>query len=136
MHTEIITLDNKGLRKFGLTTGVIVIILFGLFLPWVFDANSLPLWPWIVAAALWLPALIWPRTLNPVYHVWMRIGHALGWINSRIILGLVFYIVLLPMGLIMRALGKDPMARKHDKSASSYRIASQQEPKERMEKPF
>jgi hypothetical protein len=136
LNTPIEPLDKKGLRKFGLTTGLIVILLFGLLLPWLFDAQSMPRWPWIIAALLWVPALVWPPLLGPVYTTWMKIGHALGWVNSRIILGIVFYTVLLPMGLIMRLLGKDPMARKHDKSAPSYRIASHQEPPERMEKPF
>nr|MDJ0832323.1 SxtJ family membrane protein [Gammaproteobacteria bacterium] len=122
MQTMIPELDNQGLRKFGITTGIIVALLFGLALPWLFDAQSLPLWPWIISGLLWAPALIYPRILNPVYRGWMKIGHALGWINSRIILGLVFYVMVLPMGLIMRLFGKDPMTRKLDQSVSSYRV--------------
>jgi hypothetical protein len=60
----------------------------------------------------------------------------LGWVNTRIILGVLFYVKILPMGLIMRLCGIDPMARKHDKSASSYRIKSMSVAKERLEKPF
>jgi len=129
-------LDNKGLRKFGITTGVIIVVLFAAFFPWVFDAETMPIWPWIVAGILWLPALFMPNSLRPVYTVWMRIGHAIGWVNTRIILGLVFYIVVLPMGLIMRMFGKDPMARKYDKAASSYRVKTVSEPKDRLEKPY
>ena len=128
-------LDNKGLRNFGLTTGAIVVALFAFFFPWVFDAN-MPLWPWILAGALWVPALLMPGVLQPVYTRWMKIGHAIGWVNTRIILGLLFYVMVLPMGLILRLFGKDPMARKQDASASSYRIKSVREPRERLEKPF
>ena len=134
--TNIPKLDDKGLRKFGLTTGVIIVILFTLFFPWVFDMATMPLWPWVLAGLLWLPALIMPSVLRPVYTTWMKIGHAIGWVNTRIILGLLFYVMILPMGLIMRLFGKDPMARKTDKSASSYRIKSSSEAKERLEKPF
>lgn len=136
MQSEIPQLDDRGLRKFGITTGVIVVVLFALLFPWVFDIETMPLWPWIIAAALWLPALLWPRLLNPVYRVWMKIGMALGWVNSRIILGLVFYVLILPMGLIMRLFGKDPMRRQYDSASQSYRIPSQREPRERMEKPY
>ena len=136
MTTNIPTLDNKGLRKFGFTTGAIIVVLFALFFPWLLDIETMPLWPWILAGLLWLPALLIPAALRPVYTTWMKIGHGIGWVNTRIILGVLFYVLVLPMGLIMRLFGKDPMARKRDKSASSYRIKSVSEPKDRLEKPF
>ncbi len=129
-------LDNKGLRKFGLTTGAIIVLLFAFFFPWVFDVATMPMWPWIIAGALWLPALLMPAVLRPVYTTWMKIGHGIGWVNTRIILGVLFYVLVLPMGLVMRLFGKDPMARKQDESASSYRIESVSEPKDRLEKPY
>ena len=133
---DIPELDNAGLRKFGLTTGAIIVVLFALFFPWVFDMERMPLWPWILAGVLWVPALLVPAILRPVYTTWMKIGHGLGWVNSRIILGILFYVLILPMGLIMRLFGNDPMARKRDESASSYRIESISEPKDRLEKPY
>lgn len=136
MTTNIPALDSKGLRKFGFTTGAIIVVLFVVFFPWVFDAATMPVWPWVIAGLLWVPALFVPKSLQPVYTTWMRIGHAIGWVNTRIILGLVFYILVLPMGLIMRMFGKDPMARKYDKSVSSYRVKTVHEPKERLEKPY
>ena len=130
------TLDNLGLRKFGLTTGAIIVVLFAFLFPWIFDMATMPIWPWLIAGLLWVPALLIPRVLRPVYTTWMKIGHGIGWVNTRIILGVLFYVLVLPMGLIMRLFGKDPMARKLDKSASSYRINSVSEPKDRLEKPF
>ena len=130
------TLDNAGLRKFGLITGAIIVVLFAFFFPWVFDMVAMPLWPWVVAGLLWVPALFIPGVLRPVYTIWMKIGHAVGWVNTRIILAVLFYALVLPMGLIMRLFGKDPMARKVDKSASSYRIDSVSESKDRLEKPY
>ncbi len=134
--TNIPTLDKKGLRRFGITTGAIIVVLFALFFPWVFEVKTMPLWPWIVAGLLWTPALLTPSVLRPVYTVWMKIGHAIGWVNTRIILGVIFYVLVLPMGLLMRLFGNDPMARKLDKSVSSYRIKSVSDPKDRLEKPF
>jgi len=135
MKIEIPVLDAKGLRKFGLVTGAIIVGLFALFFPWALDVN-MPLWPWILALLLWLPALLIPSALQPVYRIWMKIGHALGWVNSRIILGILFYAIVLPMGLVMRLLGKDPMGRKLDLSAPSYRTKSESAPKDQLEKPF
>ena len=129
-------LDNVGLRKFGLTTGAIIVVLFVFLFPWIFDMAAMPMWPWIIAGLLWVPALLIPRVLRPVYIIWMKIGHAIGWVNTRIILGVLFYVLVLPMGLIMRLFGKDPMAMKVDKTASSYRVKSVSEPKDRLEKPF
>ena len=82
-------------------------------------------------------ALVWPRALAPVLRGWMKVGHALGWVNSRIILSVLFFGVVLPLGLLMRLFGKDPVARRRDASATSYRIAAapQADPKS-MEKPF
>ncbi len=128
-------LDNSGLRKFGLMMAGIICLLFGLFFPWVFD-YGIPNWPWIVGGVFATPALLFPAALKPVYHVWMKIGHALGWFNTRLILGIVFYLMVLPMGLIMRLFGKDPMARKLDQSTVSYRKKSARHPKEQLEKPY
>ena len=133
---EVPILDNAGLRKFGITTGAIIVVLFAFFLPWIFDVETMPMWPWIIAGVLWVPALILPSLLRPVYTTWMKIGHGIGWVNTRIILGVLFYVLVLPMGLIMRLFGNDPMARKQDKAASSYRIESVNEPKDRLEKPY
>ena len=136
MLMEAPDIDNKGLRKFGFTTGAIIVFLFAFFFPWVFDVATMPMWPWIIAGLLWVPALLVPVVLRPVYTTWMKIGHGIGWVNTRIILGVLFYVLVLPIGLIMRLFGSDPMARKRDKSASSYRIESVSEVKDRLEKPY
>jgi hypothetical protein len=129
------TPDKRELRQFGFTIGVIVAVLFGGVLPWLFD-RAFPLWPWIVAGVFLGWALILPKTLYPLYRAWIAIGHVLGWINTRIILGLIFYAMILPIGLIMRVFGRDPMRRRFNKSASSYRVQSTNQPKENLERPF
>jgi hypothetical protein len=129
-------LDNTGLRKFGLTTGAIVVVLFAFLFPWIFNIETMPMWPWILAGILWLPSILMPSVLRPVYTIWMKIGHGIGWVNTRIILGLLFYVMVLPMGFVMRLFGSDPMARKLDESVASYRIKSVSEAKDRLEKPY
>lgn len=136
MHdSTILELDRKGLRDFGLTTGAIVAVLFGLFFPWLLDL-SFPLWPWLIFAVLGVWALLAPDTLKPVYRGWMRFGLLLNRITTPLILGIVFFLMFAPMALFMRLRGRDPMARKLDADTSSYRIPSKKISKENMEKPF
>lgn len=135
MNQAIVNPGPAQLRKFGLVSGAIVIALFGVALPWLFD-YSWPLWPWILAATLALWALLAPASLFIVYRVWMSFGNVAGWINTRIILGLIFYLVILPIGILLRLFGKDPMARKIDRSSKSYRVISARAEKDHIEKPY
>ena len=127
--------DRQELRKFGLIFAGMFILIFGLLLPWIWDKSS-PMWPWIVAAVFVAAALLVPMALGPVYRLWMKIGHVLGWINTRIILGVMFFIIFAPVGLLLRLLGKDMLKRRLDTSATTYRIASEHLPRDRMERPY
>ena len=134
VHT-IPELDRKGLREFGLVTGGILAGLFGLFFPWLLEFNF-PVWPWVVGGVLGLWALLAPMSLRPVYYWWMRLALLLSRITTPIILGIVFYLVFLPVALVMKLLGHDPMARRFDESAESYRVPSHKAPRDQLEKPF
>jgi hypothetical protein len=131
---EITSLDQKGLRGFGLTTGGIVVALFGFLLPWLLNHN-LPVWPWFIAGILWPLALLKPTALEPVYRYWMKFGIVVGAINARIILGIVFFVIVMPFGLVMRLFGKDPMQRSAD-DRPSYRVVSKTNTPKDMENPF
>lgn len=132
---QIPKLDKKGLRNFGLLTGTIIAVLFGLLLPWL-RSYSPPRWIWVVSGVMWSWSFLAPATLNPVYQIWMRIGLIIGWVESRIILSLVFYGLVVPMGILMRLGAKDPMNSKFNTHLKSYRLKSRILPKNRMEKPF
>ncbi len=133
-----IKIENPGtreLRKFGLVTGAIVAVLFGLFLPWVFN-YPWPIWPWVVTGISCFWSMVHPDSLFVVYRPWMKFGHVAGWINTRIILGIMFYVVFFPAGILMRLVAKDPMARKLDSAAKSYRIVSEPLDKNHIERPY
>ena len=79
-----------------------------------------------------------PAVLRPLYRVWMGLALVLGFVMTRVILTLVFFLVVTPVGWIMRALGKDPLRRRPDPSAETYWIektAPDPSPK-RLEKYF
>ena len=134
MH-KIPELDRKGLRDFALITGAIIAILFGLFFPWLLETGD-PIWPWIICGILVAAGLFAPMVLQPVYRLWMRFGLLLSKITTPLILGIVFFLVIMPMGLVMRLMGHDPMSRKLDDAAISYRVVSKKNPKENLEKPY
>ena len=135
-HNRIIPdLDRWGLRNFGLSTGAIFAVLFGLLFPWVFD-RSFPLWPWILFAILAVWAFAAPSTLNPVYRGWMRLGLLISRITTPMVLGIVFYLLIMPFGLVRRTFGSDPMARDFDPETPSYRVASESRSKENLENPY
>jgi len=136
MNTQKTEVTIKELREFGLIFGAILVLLFGFFLPWVFE-KAFQMWPWWVLAVTGSLAIIFPLGLKPFYKIWMVFGAVMGWVNTRLILGLVFYIVFMPFGLVMKLFGKDLLSRKLDASVSTYRvIPSEQQEKDNMENPF
>ena len=128
-------LDIKQLRRFGLTVGGIIAGLFGAVLPYLLN-YTFPFWPWIVGAVLAAWALAHPASLKPVFRGWMLVGHGLGWINSRVILGIAFLMVILPTAIAMRLARRDPLARAIEKDRRSYRVPSTNQPKKHFERPF
>ena len=128
-------LDRKGLRQFGLTTGAAVGAIFGLFFPWMLNLDW-PAWPWVIAAGLGSLSLIRPVWLRWVYRGWMRFGLLASRVMTPLVLGIVFFVMIAPMAMVMRVMGKDPMQRALDPKQKSYRVQSGKNPKEKLEKPF
>jgi hypothetical protein len=128
-------LDERGLRRFGIVTGAMFAGLFGLLFPWLLD-RSVPIWPWVIFAVLVLVGLFAPRLLRPLYYGWMRVALWMSRLTTPVILGVAFFLVITPFGLVMRALGKDPTRRKWDPAADSYRVESKRTDKDSLEKPY
>ena len=135
IHHKIPELDKKGLREFGLTFGAVFVVIFGLFFPWLLERDW-PAWPWVVAAPFWALALVYPMWLRWVYRGWMRFGLVASRIMTPLVLGIVFFVMISPMALVMRLVGKDPMRRTLDPKQTSYRVKSTKSPEEKLERPF
>ncbi|MCZ6802464.1 MAG: SxtJ family membrane protein [Proteobacteria bacterium] len=132
---DITTLDEAGLRQFALTTGGIIAILFGAFFPWLLQLKT-PYWPWLLTTSLIIWGLIAPGSLDPLYRYWMRFGLLLNRITTPLILGIIFYFIFSPFGLIMRLFGQNVMTSGIDKTIDTYRTISRPRTKDSMEKPF
>tara|TARA_B100000029_G_scaffold141367_1_gene136543 strand:- start:185 stop:577 length:393 start_codon:yes stop_codon:yes gene_type:complete len=112
-------ISKKLLREFGFLLGVIFPLLIGWIIP-LLTGHGFRVWTiWIGIPLLFLSVFA-PQTLRYPYRFWMIIGHTLGFINSHIILGLVFLFVVQPIALIMRSFGYDPL-RKKKIGATTYR---------------
>lgn len=126
--------STSDLRIFGLVLGALFAAFFGVW-P-LLRHRTAPLWPWVVAGVLWLFALIWPAALSYLHRGWTGLGLALGWVNTRVILTLLYAITIVPLALLMRLWGRDRMARKLDPQCDSYRVPSRQRADKDMEHPY
>jgi hypothetical protein len=111
-------------RAFGLVMAGFFSILA--VLPW-FHAEPAPMRWWAAAISVAFAglALLWSAPLAPPARLWGRFGLLLHKIVSPIILGLLFYAAIVPVGLLMRAFGKDPLRLRRDAAADSYWIPRQ-----------
>lgn len=78
--------------------------------------------PYLLLLGILFQVLAWflPVLLVPVEKVWMKIGHALGWFNTRVLLTLAFYLIFTPIGWILQLIGKDLLDEKIEKKRKSY----------------
>jgi len=133
---KIETLDKAGYREFGLIMATVIVLLFGLLFPWVFNLKMV-IWPWALSSILFCWALLIPNTLVFIYKPWMMLGHYVGIFNTKVILVFVFFFVFTPVALLLKLLGKDAMNRKFkDKSINSCWKKSKKQFKDHMEKVY
>jgi hypothetical protein len=106
-------------RVFGLVFAA-VFLAIGL-LP-AFWGKSVHLWSLPISASFLLAALLIPSVLGPLNSLWLKFGLLLHRIVSPVVLGIMFFGVITPMGLVMRALGKDPLRLRREPEATTYWI--------------
>lgn len=114
---EKLNLDRHSLKKFGLTMGTafLAITLFILL-----RHKYSPLVTAVISGIFFILAFMLPALLRPIYISWMRLAFMLAWINTRLILLIIFYIVFAPIGLALRLFGVDLLNKKIDKNKQSY----------------
>ena len=124
----------KDLRNFGLLVGGIFSLL-GL-LPVALHGESPRMWFVGGGGLLMILGAMLPQALAPVHKGWMRVGHVLGSINTRILLGFVFYGLITPIGFVFRIMGKDAMGRAFSGTAVTYRVVRRPRPRSHMKFQF
>ena len=133
---KIQALDKSGYRNFGVITALIIVLIFGLLIPWAFNVK-LSIWPWVFSTIFLTWAFFIPKTLVIVYNPWMKLSYYMGILNGIIILSFVFFVIITPFALWLKLLGKDAMNRKfNDKTIKSSWKKSEKQLKDRMEKVY
>jgi hypothetical protein len=106
-------------RSFGVVFAVVFLVIAG----WpLWHGEALRWWAAGVAAVFALTAMVRPALLAGLNRQWMKLGVLLGKVVSPIALGLLFYGVITPLGVVLRLAGKDPLRLKFDRGADSYWI--------------
>ena len=125
---------RKELRQFGLVVGTVFTVI-GLW-PLVFRGEPLRVWGIGLGGSLILLGALLPQVLAPIHRGWMWVGHILGWINTRILLSIVFYGLVTPIGLVFRLLGKTTMRQAFAESSTTYRVVRAPRPSSHMKHQF
>lgn len=130
--------DGPDLRKFGRVIagalGVVAAIIF-----W---RSGWTQTPWVerfgIAAAAFLAlSIVWPKALAPIEWAWMKLAMVLNYVMTRVLLTLVFFLAVTPVGLIFKLFKKDPLDRSFDRSKGTYWVDPEQDgPWTRPEKPY
>tara|TARA_Y100000591_G_C21470043_1_gene515223 strand:+ start:90 stop:467 length:378 start_codon:yes stop_codon:yes gene_type:complete len=106
-------------KSFGILFGIV----FLLISLWpLFSSNNLRLWALIISLIFFIITFLKPKILKPLNNIWIKFGEILGKVVAPIVMGIVFFVVLTPISLIVRAFGKDLLGLKITDKKNSYWI--------------
>lgn len=117
LNMDKLSLDKQTLKKFGITMGIAFLVITVI----IFIRHSRAIVPALaLSVAFFVFGFFAPVFLKPVYIGWMKMAAVLSWVNTRLLLVLVFYLILSPIGMGLRMLNKDLLDLKIDKNKDSY----------------
>lgn len=108
---------KKDLRKFGISVGIILIVISAILF---WNEKNSYLYFGITGAVLGILSITFPKILKPINKIWMSLAIVMGWLMTRAILIILFYIVLTPIAFIAKIFRKNFLNLKIDKSVNSY----------------
>lgn len=117
--------QQKNLKNFALIWAV---IFFAIGLMPFLKGHEIKIWAFIIAICFLLIGFLKPYLLDTFYKIWTKIGEFIGGIVSKLMLFLLFYLVFTPIAFILRAIGKDSLNKKLDKTQTSYWIIREKQP--------
>ena len=118
-HNSQMASNQSSEKSFGIVFSIVFLIVA---LYPLSNSEDIRLWALIVSAVFLLLAFVVPNVLSLANKLWFKFGILLGSIIAPIVMALVYFLTVLPTGLIMRLLGKDLLKQKLDKSSESYWI--------------
>ena len=111
---------RKELRQFGITVGAVLGLLGGLFF---WRKHAYYFYFFVTSATFFSLALTMPGLLKAIQKIWMTLAIIISWIITRIILIILFYLVVTPIGIVARIFGSKFLEKGFDRNADSYWIA-------------
>ena len=126
--------ENRHLRNFGIIMAVVLSIIGSVLL-----GHDIPacIYLFTISGIFLVSGLAFPKLLYPIEWGWMKLANILGYIMTRVILTITFYLIITPIGLLRQLFSKDPLDIKIDKSAESYwKPVDPEGPKTRPYKPY
>ena len=110
--------ENHEIKKFGLGLTELLCLIGG----WQLYKGNINVYVWFFgfAGLVLILSFLAPIILKPLYKVTRTVGDTIGWVNTRILLGIIFYIIFAPIGIILKLIRKDLLDERLDKDAKSY----------------
>jgi hypothetical protein len=127
--------DTRPLREFGLGLGLLLVLVFWLLLPWLGERPR-PVWPLVAGGLVAGLALAWPPAVLPIYRAFRPVARVVGIVNTWLLLGAVFFGILLPLGWVLRSLGRLQYRTGFDPGTTTYRVDLRRDQATRLEEPF
>jgi ribose/xylose/arabinose/galactoside ABC-type transport system permease subunit len=128
-------IDAKEIHKFAVTMFISTVI-FGALLLW--RKGQVGFIFWEIGVVILITGFVLPSLLSPIYRAWMKLALLLGVVSSHIVLAIMYYFVFTPIGLFIRAIGRDPLQKRININAKSYWIKRERKSivKDQYEKMF
>lgn len=114
---EKIRTDKKTLSNFGITMSAVLLVIAGVVF---LKRKDLPAPVIAVSVLFFIIGMARPEFFRPVYLAWMRLAFVLSWINTRLILAVIFYLIFTSIGLFLKLFRVDLLDIKIDKNKVSY----------------
>ena len=128
--------DLKTLRKFGFIMGLAIGVGFGLFFPYIFSFSYFRPLPLLIAGLFFIFSWWTPSLLLPIFHIWNKLSFGIREGVNRIIIGTIFYLLVLPLGKMMCFLGQGPISKNFNSNKVSYREPPRKKHPNYFYKPF
>ena len=104
-------------RAFGFMFAIVFAVIAGIV--W-FVSGAVNVGLVTTAGAFAVIALVWPILLLPLNRLWQKLAHVVGFVANHLVLGLILYVLVTPIGLVMRIAGRNPMLPKYEPDAATY----------------
>lgn len=112
--------DSREARRFGIVLSIVLLVV-GVVIPTI-KKSPIHLWAVYASGTVFTLSVFVTKAFVPIFKAWMKVAHLISKIISSIILGLFFYLIISPVGIVMKCFGRDPLSRKWKKDDNSYWI--------------